>query len=88
MLDTQMPVSMKVHFTTPFTTVPQRNESIAASTASGDVVNIHTPQPLTDNEAELSMQSVRQAAEESPAELLAAHQGLQFSTVMSLLEDI
>ena len=87
MVNTQMPVSMKVHFTTPFNTVQQRHESIAPSTV-GDVVNIHRPQPMTDDEAALSMQSVQQAAEESPMELLTAHQGLQLSTVMSLLEDI
>ncbi len=53
-----------------------------------DVVDIHAPVLLTDEEADEAMASVRQTTEENPAAALNVHQGLTYNRVMQLLEGL
>ena len=64
-----------------------RGESGVQSMAA-DMVSVSRPSLLSDEEAALAVQSVQSMAQESPSNLLSAHQGLTLSSVMSLLEDI
>lgn len=64
----------------PLSSTPAQNTT--------DVVSIHAPVLLTDEEAEAAMASVQQTTAESPAEALSVHQGLSYNRVMQLLEGL
>lgn len=69
----------------------ERNAAALANPSAreaADVVNVHAPTLLTDEEAAEAMSAVGRAAQESPAEALSVHRGLTYDRVMQLLEGL
>ena len=55
--------------------------------ARGDVVTVHRPEQMTDEDIAQTMQSVAENIGESPAEALTVYGQLNYSRVMALLDD-
>ena len=63
---------------------PSQNSSARLSQSQGDVVNVSRPDLMTDEEAQEVMSEVQDTIGGNPL----VHQGLDYSRVMALLEDI
>ena len=64
---------------------PSINEMELA--ARGDVVSIHRPEQMTDDEINQAMQSIEDNLGESPTEAMSAYGNLDYNRVMALLSD-
>ena len=64
---------------------PRLNEMELA--ARGDVVSIHKPEQMTDEDISMAMQSIEESLSESPTEAMSAYGNLDYSRVMALLSD-
>ena len=67
---------------------PSQNSSARLSQSQGDVVNVSRPDLMTDEEAQEVMSEVQDTIGGNPLEAVTVHQGLDYSRVMALLEDI
>lgn len=64
---------------------PSLNELELA--ARGDIVSIHRPEQMTDDDIEQAMQSIEDNLGASPTEAMSAYGNLDYSRVMALLSD-
>lgn len=55
--------------------------------ARGDVVSIHRPEQMTDEDISQAMQSIEESVSQSSAEAMSVHGSLDLSRVMALLND-
>lgn len=55
--------------------------------ARGDVVSIHRPEQMTDEDVSQAMQFIEDNVSESPTEALSVYGNLDYSRVMALLSD-